>query len=131
MNILIIEPDVILARQYHKAFIAAGAEARTCSNAQEAVIAVDERLPDAIVLELQLAEHSGVEFLHEFRSYEDWTSIPVIILSAVPEYAIGSDSKMWNQFGVVRYFYKPKTSLQQLVGAVKTIVSERHNERNV
>lgn len=120
MKVLIIEPDTVLAKQYKKAFDTAGVEAAVCSDAQTAVVAIDDVKPDIIVLELQLAGHSGVEFLHEFRSYEDWAAIPVIIHSSVPEYAVGSDPKVWRQLGVIRYFYKPKTSLQQLVGAVKS-----------
>lgn len=124
MNVLIIEPDKILAKQYQKAFVHAGVDARVCGDAQSAVIAVDEKRPDVVVLELQLAGHSGVEFLHEFRSYEDWVDIPVIVHSSVPEYALGADKNVWKQLGVVRFFYKPKTSLQQLVGAVKSTLNE-------
>lgn len=124
MNILVIEPDMVLARQYQQAFIAGGVDCFVASDAQTAVGLVDTKKPDAIVLELQLAGHSGVEFLHEFRSYEDWANIPLIVYSSVPEYALGVDAKVWRQFGVARYFYKPKTSLQQLVGAVKTIAHE-------
>lgn len=124
MNVLIIEPDVILAKQYQKAFEHAGVEARICADAQTAVIAIDDKRPSVVVLELQLAGHSGVEFLHEFRSYEDWADIPVVVHSSVPEYAIGASKNTWKQLGVTRYFYKPKTSLQQLVGAAKSTVNE-------
>lgn len=124
MNVLIIEPDVILARQYQKTFSAGGVTAHVAHDAQAAIAAVDTQKPDVIVLELQIAGHSGVEFLHELRSYEDWSNIPVVIHSSVPEYALGTDPKVWRQFGVARYFYKPKTKLQQLVGAVKSIVNE-------
>lgn len=124
MHVLIIEPDVILAKQYYKAFKDAGVDTRVCADAQSAVIAIDNKRPDAVILELQLAGHSGVEFLHEFRSYEDWLTIPIVIHSSVPEYAAGVDKKVWQQFGVVRYFYKPKTSLQQLIGAVKSLHSD-------
>ena len=122
MKVLIIEPDVVLAKQYEKAFIAAGVDVHLSSGAQTAVMSVDEQKPDVVVLELQLAGHSGIEFLHEFRSYEDWADIPVIIHSSVPDYVIGADTKVWKRLGVVRYFYKPKTSLQQLVGAAKSAV---------
>lgn len=122
MRVLIIEPDHILAREYQKAFVAAKVDATVSYDAQHAIMSIDESRPDVVVLELQLAGHSGVEFLHEFRSYEDWATIPVIIHSSVPEYALGVDKKMWTSLGVVRYFYKPKTNLQQLVGAVKSTV---------
>lgn len=124
MRVLLVEPDVILARQYQKAFAGSGIDVALCSNAQSAIVSIDEKTPDVIVLELQLAGHSGIEFLHEFRSYEDWSNIPVIMHSSVPEYAVGADSKIWKQLGVERYFYKPKTTIKQLVGAVKSLADE-------
>jgi CheY-like chemotaxis protein len=125
MKALIVEPDTVLARQYQKAFTAGGVDTVVVGDAQQAVIAVDANRPNVVIIELQLAGHSGVEFLHEFRSYEDWADIPVIVHSSVPEYAVGADPKIWQQFGVVRYFYKPKTTLQQLIGAAKTVASEK------
>jgi DNA-binding response OmpR family regulator len=119
MTLLIIEPDRILARQYQKALERAGFKIKLCSNAQKAIAIIDKEPPAAIIMEIQLAGHSGIEFLHEFRTYEDWSVIPVFILSAVPEYALGTDDKTWSSFGVSRYFYKPQTSLVQLVGAIK------------
>lgn len=119
MYIIIIEPDHILAKEYKRAFKEAGLNTATCSNAQEAIMSIDKKTPDVVVVEMQLAGHSGVEFLHEFRSYEDWSSIPVIVHSKIPEYAIGADKKTWNSFGVVRYFYKSNTSIKQLIGAIK------------
>lgn len=124
MRVLLVEPDIILARQYQKAFLSSGVDIVVCSNAQSAIVAIDEKVPDVIVLELQLAGHSGIEFLHEFRSYEDWANIPIIMHSSVPEYAVGADSKVWKQLGVERYFYKPKTSIKQLIGAVKSLTNE-------
>lgn len=121
MNIILIEPDAILARQYEKAFTNAGVNVRVVYDAQSALGDIDRLTPDVVVMEMQLSGHSGVEFLHEFRSYEDWSNIPIVVHSSVPEYALGVDDKIWRRFGVDRYFYKPKTSLQQLIGAVKTI----------
>lgn len=122
MKVLIVEPDHILGIAYKKAFIDAGLATRLASNAQVAIACIDETKPDILVLEIQMASHSGVEFLHELRSYEDLNDVPVVIYSAVPEYAYGIDAKTWGNFGVVRYFYKPKTNINQLIGAVKSLV---------
>lgn len=119
MDILIIEPDHILGKEINRAFKSAGFNSRLSCSAQEAISEIDRDAPDAIVLELQLASHSGVEFLHEFRSYEDWADIPIFIYSKVPDYALGVDQKIWDTFGVVRYFYKPKSTFTQLIGAIK------------
>ena len=123
MNVLIIEPDHILTKVYKKAFEQAGLQVDCCGSAQEAFIKIDKNMPDAVVLELQLAGHSGIEFLHEFRSYDDWQKVPVFIYSSVPEYAFAVDPKSWAAFGVKRYFYKPKSPINLLIGAVKQAIS--------
>lgn len=122
MKVLIIEPDHILGQAYKKAFVDAGIATKVASDAQAAIATIDDNKPDVVVLEIQLAGHSGIEFLHEFRSYEDLNDVPVVIYSSVPEYAFGIDTKSWNNLGVTRYFYKPKTNLNQLIGAIKSII---------
>lgn len=118
MNVLIIEPDFVLAKTYKKAFETSGLKAIIAHQAQDAVRKIDDKKPDAVILELQLGGHSGVEFLNEFRSYEDWVDIPLYIYSSVPIEAFGQNSKILKSLSVKRYFYKSKTSLNQLIGAV-------------
>lgn len=69
MHVLLIEPNTLLAATYRQALQHAGHEVRHVTGAQAAVMAADGRTPDVVVLELQLPQHSGLEFLHEFRSY--------------------------------------------------------------
>ena len=121
MNVLLIEPDQILAREYGNALVSSKIDIRVCSDAQVAIGEVDSKLPDLVVLEVLLAGHSGIEFLHEFRSYEDWGRVPVIIHSSIPEYSFGVDQKIWDKLGVIEYFYKPQTSLDQLINAIKAV----------
>ena len=72
--------------------------------------------PDIVIVELQLVDHSGIEFLYEFRSYVDWQQIPVIILTNVPESEFaGSQSLLRDDLNVQAYLYKPLTSLQKLI----------------
>ena len=123
MNILIIEPDLLLAKTYSKGFERIGVLSTITNSAQSAISMVDESKPDLIVLELQLAGHSGIEFLHELRSYEDWSSIRVIINSCVPEIALGLNNRIWKQLGVDKYLYKATSSVQQLVETAVELIS--------
>ena len=90
------------------------------TTAQTAVDAADKQRPDVVILELQLAAHSGVEFLHEFRSYPEWQSVPVIVQSGLPpaQLAEAQDS-LRRDLGVRTILYKPRTTLQQLLRAVR------------
>lgn len=113
MNILIIEPDVVLARTYREALKNKGQVAVT-HTAQAAIHACDQSAPDLILLELQMPGHNGVEFLYELRSYPEWQNVPIVLHSIVPLGHIGMSAEMLRTLGIVNHLYKPTTSLTQL-----------------
>lgn len=118
MNILLIEPNRLLAAAYRRALEKTGHAVTWQQTAQAAISAADTQKPDVIVLELQLVGHSGVEFLYELRSYTDWQTIPVIVHSFVPEENLVLQRGQLKQLGIAAIFYKPTTTLNQLVRAV-------------
>lgn len=118
-QILLIEPDRVLAETYKKSFETAGHTTATAYSAQSAITAADKIKPDVVILELQLINHSGIEFLYEFRSYDDWQKVPVIILSNIPLAEFdGSHELLVKELGVDTYFYKPTTSIRHLISAI-------------
>lgn len=117
MNILLVEPDKILCKIYERAFIRHGYEVMIANGAQQAIALADEVTPDIIVLELQLSEHGGVEFLYELRSYSEWQSIPVIIHSMVNI----SNDDFASALNVRKILYKPATNLKFLVETVQQV----------
>lgn len=117
MNILLIEPDRLLGDIYKKSLEQSGNQVYLARSAQEAVSYADDVMPEAVVLELQLAGHGGVEFLHEFRSYDEWQEIPIILHTLVPSL----DIIFLRHFNIIRHLYKPATNLRQLNLAVNEI----------
>lgn len=118
-DILLIEPDLVLAETYLQALAAAGHSVGLCSTAQAGVLVADQAPPDLVILELQLTSHSGIEFLYEFRSYRDWRDVPVIVHSHVPPSEFETNWHLLkDQLGVTAYLYKPRTSLRELVETV-------------
>jgi DNA-binding response OmpR family regulator len=119
-HIVLLEPDRILAETYRKILNVEGHTVVPCASAQAAIMAADQQQPDLIILEMQLIEHSGIEFLYELRSYAEWQKIPVIIHSHVPA---GEFAANWNllkdHLGVAGYLYKPLTSLRNLIKTVE------------
>lgn len=118
-QILLVEPDRLLARIYFECLTVAGHTVQICATAQSAIFCADDITPDVVILELQLVSHSGIEFLYEFRSYPDWQDIPVIANTNVPA---GEFSGSWkilrDQLGVAQYLYKPVTNLKKLLSTV-------------
>jgi DNA-binding response OmpR family regulator len=121
-NVLLIEPDKLLGQIYQAALQSAGCRVAHCFDAQAAIAAADKRRPDVVVLELQLAGHSGFEFLYEFRSYADWQDIPVILNTGAPKRKFfGKFPQIVKSFGVSDYLYKPQTNLQDLLASVAAV----------
>lgn len=124
-NILMLEPDSILADTYRQAFQAAGYEVRRTVSAQNAVFLIDELVPDVILVELQLVAHSGIEFLYELRSYSEWQHVPVLIHSCIPPIEFEDSMGLLKELLKVKtYLYKPQTSLATLLREVRDAIKE-------
>lgn len=117
-RILLIEPDYVLARTYYEALSRAGHQVIPTAGAQTALLVADDIKPELIILELQLIEHSGVEFLYELRSYPDWQHLPVILHTQVPPAEFNQSRELLKQLNIQTYLYKPQTTLQELVDEV-------------
>jgi CheY-like chemotaxis protein len=65
-----------------------------------------------------LPQHNGLEFLYEFRSYQEWRNTPVIIQSLVPSNEFKDNFILWHKLGIRDYLYKPKSTLLQLIDCV-------------
>lgn len=115
MHVLLIEPDTILAQLYIQAFENAGHSVSYVMGAESAIHIADRKKPDAVVLEMQLAGHSGVAFLQEFRSYADWLTIPVILHTVVSPTELACFKTALQEMGVTEQLYKPRTTLRQLI----------------
>lgn len=119
--ILLLESDRLLAKNLAKALQAAGHETIHVVNPLAAVRTAEKKLPNLIIMDLQLAGRSGVEFLFEFKSYPEWAGVPVIILSNLPPAEAKTCLESLAKLDIKNYFYKPTTSLAQLREAVSQL----------
>lgn len=122
MHILLIEPDKLLAATYRQALERAGHKVAVAHDAQAAINVADASLPELVILELQLIEHNGIEFLYEFRSYPEWQTIPVIVNSwaALDSYTA---EILQQKLYVTAYHYKPQTTLRQLLESINRYIA--------
>lgn len=120
-QVLLIEPDKILASVYKQALVHDGHSVVVTSQAQEAIYAADKRRPDLVIMEIQLMGHNGIEFLYEFRSYPEWSDIPVIVNSLLTGDELSTNKTLYKNLNVKTFLYKPRTSLRQLLAEVSQV----------
>lgn len=113
-KVLLIEPDSVLARLYQTALETNGHEVKRASSAQEALFAIEESRPDTVILEIDMPNHNGLEFLYEFSSYSDWQGINIVVHSALRPNLFERMKVSWSHLGVSEYLYKPETTLASL-----------------
>ncbi len=120
-HILVIEPDTVLASIMKQYLLGMEFEVGLTHNAQKAIVYSDENRPDTVVLELAIPDHNGIEFIQEFRSYNDWTEIPIVVYSHIPPEDTGLTAEEWRKHGVHHYLYKPATGLAHLGNVLRRV----------
>lgn len=118
-TILLIEPDRLLAKNCTDYLKSLGHKVIWRVDPQEAVQWADKNLPDVVILDLLLANRSGIEFLYEFRSYPDWQNLPVVIFSHISAEDVKGCVEAFEQLNISAYHYKITTSLAQLGHSVE------------
>jgi len=128
-RILLVETDRLLADTTTEYLRRQGYQVDWQADPQEALMLADKNKPDVVILDLVLATHNGVEFLYEFRSYPDWTALPVIAFCSLSPREIGPLAGALKSLGVAAYHYKPTTSLAELCRSVDQVLQPQPTHR--
>jgi DNA-binding response OmpR family regulator len=123
-SVILLEPDRVVASCIEQEFISRNISVSIANNADRAVELADANFPDAVICELSIPSHSGSEFLYEFRTYTDWTNIPIIIFSSIKPSKTVTSSKDWKLLNIHEVLYKPDTTLQELGDLVESVVEK-------
>jgi two-component system, chemotaxis family, chemotaxis protein CheY len=106
MHILIVEDSPLLQKAYGLAFPGKDHVLITTSNGREALRMLDH-LPacDLVLLDLQMPEMNGVEFIRALQTRVRYRSLPIIVVTAEPD-----ESELLKQarsLGVAAVVFKP------------------------
>lgn len=123
-TVLLLEPDRALAKTYHDLLVTRGLRVVVAHHAQDAIGCADAQTPTVVVADVQLGEHNGLEFLYEFRSYAEWRSIPVVVLTGVPPHNLLITGQHMDQLGIYACLYKPATTLRKLQQVVTEALAQ-------
>ena len=114
-KILIAEDDISLAKMYSLRFKFESYEVIVAHDGKEALEKISKEKPDLIILDIMMPKKTGMEVLEEIKEKEQFSNIPVIILTAL------SNPKMQEKAQELeaKYFVKSEILLPKLVEIVK------------
>lgn len=101
-------------------------DAEIFDNAVSAIAAVNEQLPDAILLDVLLTGPDGFAFLNELASYQDTAKIPVVLMSSLD--LTGQDL---SHYGVIAVLDKSTMTPEDIQGALQKVLPDPTNTSNV
>lgn len=118
------EPDV---RNFLAACLEdAGFDVETASDGVDALEKVKARVPDLMTLDMVMPRKSGIQMMRNLREREEWSSIPVIVITAHAHDEFGSeDIKEFSAFAIrhrPRYTMEKPVTPEKLVKAVGEIL---------
>jgi CheY-like chemotaxis protein len=84
-SILLVDDSRFMRMASEKALARAGYAVVTASDGEEALLIASARIPDLILLDMLLPKLGGQEVLHSLRKNPLTASIPVIVMSSLPQ----------------------------------------------
>lgn len=117
-NVLVVEDEDALATLLRYNLEKEGFEPIIAGDGEEAMIALEERQPDVVVLDWMLPKISGVEVCRRMRSRRETRNIPIIMLTARGE---ESDRIRGLETGADDYIVKP-FSMAELMARIRAVL---------
>jgi two-component system phosphate regulon response regulator PhoB len=117
-NILVVEDEDSLATLLQYNLEKEGYDVAVASDGEEALLLVDERLPDLIVLDWMLPKISGIEVCRRLRQRPETRNAPIIMLTARGE---ETDRIRGLDTGADDYVVKP-FSMTELAARIRAVL---------
>lgn len=114
--ILVVDDEPVVTEIAKRKLQAQGYEVTTAADGQEALDALAVKVPDLILLDVQMPKMNGYTFMMEKAKNEAWVNIPVIVLTAYNEM-----EPIFRRHKINAYLLKP-LKLQDLITKVAEII---------
>lgn len=120
-TILWVEDDKFLSDIISRKLSAAWCYLIHAGNGEGAMMALRDKTPDIVLLDILLPGIDGYEVLKSIKGSERTKNIPVILLSNLGQ---KSDVEKGKELGAARFLIKATVTLDEIVEEIQTVLKE-------
>ena len=118
MKILVVDDEPVVVEITKRKLEDRGYQVLTAGNGNQAFSQLKTKIPDLILLDIQMPEMNGYTFVMEKAKFPEFVNIPVVVLTAYNEM-----EPLFVRHGIRAYLLKP-LKLQDLIDKVAEIVGQ-------
>lgn len=120
-KVLIVEDEQSIAEMYAMKCELSGLANKHARNGLEALALLEDFTPDIVLLDLQMPEMGGAEFLSHFRQRPQFSSVPVLILTntGVEE----APKSIWDN-GISGFVVKANCTPSEVINKIKDTIAK-------
>lgn len=120
-KVLIVEDDQGIAQMYQMKCDLSGIYAKSAQNGLEALAVLQDYTPDIILLDLQMPEMGGAEFLQQLRLKPQFASTQVLILTNIG--VEEAPPSVWDN-GISGFIVKANTTPSEVINKIRETVEK-------
>ena len=117
-SILVVDDEPVVLEITKRKLEDSGYEVHTAGNGNEAFLRLKSKIPDLILLDIQMPEMNGYTFIMEKAKIPEYVHIPVVVLTAYNEM-----EPLFRRHGIKAYLLKP-LKLQDVIDKVVEIIGQ-------
>jgi CheY-like chemotaxis protein len=117
-SILVVDDEAVVVEIAKRRLEDRGFEVQTAGDGNEAFLRLKLKIPDLILLDIQMPNMNGYTFIMERAKIPEYTNIPVVVLTAYNEM-----EPLFKRHGVKTYLLKP-LKLQDLIDKVVEVIGQ-------
>jgi CheY-like chemotaxis protein len=118
-KVLLVDDDPLIHRLYRTHIERAGYQMLSAFTGMGAIEMVANEHPQVIVMDIMMPQMDGLSAIREIRSDDITKDIPVIVITANPQYHLSQQESEWA--GATEFLTKP-FGPDNLVSAIKRLV---------
>lgn len=121
MKVLIVEDDQAIAQMYQMKCELSGIAVKTAGNGKQGLLALENFVPDVVLLDIMMPEMNGPEFMHVFRQNTKYQETPVIVLTNM-----GSEEAPASLWGthIAGYIIKAECTPSEVIQKIKNVYEQ-------